>query len=83
MTIFVYYASMSSCEGCALRSKCTTSLQTRRVWRWENGDVLDAMQARLERAPEKMQLRRQTVEHAFGTIKGLDGLHALPHQDPA
>jgi len=27
------------------------------------------MQARLERAPEKMQLRRQTVEHPFGTIK--------------
>ena len=27
------------------------------------------MQARLERTPERMQLRRQTVEHPFGTIK--------------
>ena len=31
------------------------------------------MQARLDRAPEKMQLRRQTVEHPFGTIKGWMG----------
>ena len=31
--------------------------------------MLDDMQARLERTPEKMQLRRQTVEHPFGTIK--------------
>ena len=73
MTIFVYYASTSSCEGCALRSKCTTSPQTRRVRRWEREDVLDAMQARLDRAPEKMQLRRQTVEHPFGTIKAWMG----------
>lgn len=31
--------------------------------------MLDEMQARLHRAPEKMQIRRQTVEHPFGTIK--------------
>ena len=69
MTINVYYASTSTCRGCALRSKCTSSAQSRRIRRWEKEDVLDAMQARLDRAPEKMQLRRQTVEHPFGTIK--------------
>ena len=73
MVIISYYASTSTCQGCALRSKCTTSAQSRRIRRWEKEDVLDEMQARLDRAPEKMQLRRQTVEHPFGTIKGWMG----------
>jgi hypothetical protein len=35
--------------------------------------VIDAMQARLDQAPEKMGIRRQTVEHPFGTIKAWMG----------
>jgi hypothetical protein len=35
----------------------------------EHEDVIDAMQRRLDREPEKMRVRRQTVEHPFGTIK--------------
>jgi transposase len=31
------------------------------------------MQARLDRDPEKMRVRRQTVEHPFGTIKAWMG----------
>ena len=31
--------------------------------------MLDRMQTRLERMPEAMTIRRQTVEHPFGTIK--------------
>ena len=31
------------------------------------------MQARLDRNPDKMRLRRQTVEHPFGTIKSWMG----------
>ena len=31
--------------------------------------VIDAMQERLDRDPEKMRVRRQTVEHPVGTIK--------------
>ena len=31
------------------------------------------MQARLERTPEAMTIRRQTVEHPFGTIKAWMG----------
>ena len=31
------------------------------------------MQARLDKAPEKMGIRRQTVEHPFGTIKAWMG----------
>ncbi|MGF6917974.1 hypothetical protein OKW28_004356 [Paraburkholderia sp. 40] len=41
--------------------------------RWEHEDVLDEMQARLDHAPEMMRIRRQTVEHPFGTIKAWMG----------
>jgi hypothetical protein len=58
----------TKCAGCALKSKCTPAKE-RRVKRWEHEAVLDAMQERLERAPQSMRLRRQTAEHPFGTIK--------------
>ena len=45
----------------------------RRVKRWEHEAVLDAMQERLDRAPETMRIRRQTAEHPFGTIKAWMG----------
>ena len=31
--------------------------------------MLDAMEERLARRPELMQVRRSTVEHVFGTLK--------------
>ena len=37
--------------------------------RWEHEAVLDAMQRRLDRKPDQMKVRRQTVEHIFGTLK--------------
>jgi len=43
------------------------------VKRWEHEGVLDAMQARLDRMPEAMGVRRQTVEHSFGTLKAWMG----------
>ncbi len=52
----------SHCQGCALKDQCTPSAQ-RRVSRWEHESVLDAMQSRLDQAPEMMRIRRQTVEH--------------------
>ena len=35
--------------------------------------MLDKMQARLDRMPEAMIIRRQTVEHPFGTLKAWMG----------
>jgi len=35
--------------------------------------VLDMTQARLDRMPEAMIIRRQTVEHPFGTLKAWMG----------
>ena len=41
------------------------------------------MQARLERDPTRMQLRRQTAEHPFGTIKAWMGAtHFLSRRLP-
>lgn len=58
----------SSCKQCVFKAKCTPS-ENRRVTRWEHEDVLDAMQTRLDLAPDSMRIRRQTVEHPYGTIK--------------
>ena len=62
----------SNCKQCALKTQCTPSPQ-RRITRWEHEDVLEAMQRRLDLAPESMRIRRQTVEHPFGTIKSWMG----------
>jgi hypothetical protein len=62
----------TACQACALKSKCTTGKE-RRISRWEHEAVLEAVQARLDRNPDKMRERRQTVEHPFGTIKSWMG----------
>jgi transposase len=62
----------SDCQQCPLKEDCTPGPQ-RRVTRWEHEAVLDEMQARLDHAPEMMRIRRQTVEHPFGTIKAWMG----------
>ncbi|GLU38376.1 hypothetical protein Pssp01_24690 [Pseudomonas sp. NBRC 100443] len=41
----------------------------RRLKRWKHETILEAMQQRLDRQPEMMSVRRQTVEHSFGTLK--------------
>jgi transposase len=62
----------SDCKGCALKSKCTHGEQ-RRIKRWEHEAVLDDMQSRLNAQPDAMLIRKQTVEHPFGTIKSWMG----------
>jgi len=62
----------SHCPQCQIKAKCTPS-DYRRVSRWEHEEILDAMQRRLDRAPDSMRIRRQTVEHPFGTLKAWMG----------
>ena len=62
----------TACQACALKAKCTTGKE-RRISRWEHEAVLEAVQARLDRNPDKMRVRRQTVEHPLGTIKSWMG----------
>jgi transposase len=66
------YWDQASCQACALKPKCTTGKE-RRVRRWEHEAVIDAMQARLDRKPDAMRIRRATVEHPFGTLKAWMG----------
>ena len=70
MTLRNYWTS--GCGTCAIRSHCTTGKE-RRIKRWEHEAVLEAMQKRLDQVPQAMILRRQSVEHPFGTIKAWMG----------
>ena len=58
----------SACPRCPIKAQCTTG-EYRRITRWEHEAVLEAMQERLDRKPDSMRVRRQTVEHPFGTLK--------------
>jgi hypothetical protein len=58
----------NACTSCPLKSKCTTGPQ-RRISRWEHEHVLEAVQQRLDANPQAMGMRRETVEHPFGTLK--------------
>jgi len=69
---FDFYRHLSACFTCPLRPRCTPT-KLRRIKRWVNEDVLDRMQDRLDRMPEAMGVRRQTVEHPFGTLKAWMG----------
>ena len=55
----------NACQGCAIKHSCTTGKE-RRITRWEHKHILEAVQRRLDEHPEKMRLRRETVEHPFG-----------------
>lgn len=51
--------------------------------RWEHEAIVDAMQVRLEQDPGKMKVRRQTVEHTFGTLKyWMGATHFLTKTQP-
>jgi len=63
----VYYqAEANDCGNCSLKSRCTQAAK-RSVTRHLYDDVLNRMQQRA--TPDKMRLRRCTVEHPFATLK--------------
>ena len=66
MNLHRYWSS--NCQSCHLKPQCTTGAQ-RRVTRWEHEEILEEAEKRLAREPGKMQVRSQTVEHPFGTLK--------------
>jgi transposase len=73
----------SAYPRCPIKSRCTPS-DYRRIARWEHEQVLDDMQHRLDRTPQASRLRRQTVEHPFGTLKAWMGsTHFLTKTLPA
>ena len=67
----------NACQGCSIRARCTPAKE-RRIRRWEHEHVLEAVQRRLDENPSAMRVRRETVEHPFGTMKArLGATHFL------
>jgi hypothetical protein len=56
-----------------LLDQCLSGLRRqtppRRITRWEHEHVLEAVQKRLDKNPQAMRQRRETVEHPFATLK--------------
>jgi transposase len=69
-TIHKYWSS--NCPACPRKGQCTIS-KYRRISRWEHEAVLEALEQRLDREPERMRIRRTTSEHPFGTLKAWMG----------
>jgi transposase len=67
-----HYRHLTACSSCPLKPRCTPD-KLKRLKRWRHEAVLDQMQARLDRMPDAMGIRRQTVEHPFGTLKAWMG----------
>jgi len=70
MTLHRYWSS--ACPTCPMKAQCTTGTN-RRITRWEHEEILERMQARLEKNPEASRQRRSTVEHPYGTLKAWMG----------
>jgi len=69
-TLLKYWSS--ACPRCPIKAQCTTA-KYRRVARWEHEHVLEALEQRLDKEPERMSVRRTTAEHPFGTLKAWMG----------
>jgi transposase len=65
---FRYYWT-NACPGCALKAQCTTDPRFHRIKRWEHEGVLERIEQRVKANPVVLKLRKQLVEHPFGTIK--------------
>jgi transposase len=58
------------CNNCELKSKCSINKRgRRRITRWVDEAILEAMERRVADHPEKLELRKCLAEHPFGTIK--------------
>jgi len=66
------YWSTAACGSCQIKLQCTPSKE-RRVTRWVHEHLVEAVQKRLDANPDAMRVRRETVEHPFGTIKARMG----------
>ena len=66
------YWSTAACLACTIKRQCTTSKE-RRITRWLHEHLVEEVQTRLDANPDLMRVRRETVEHPFGTIKARMG----------
>jgi len=64
-----YWVSDPTCRSCQMKPQCSNSKQPRKITRWEHQGQLDQMDKVMASMPDSMLIRKQTVEHPFGTIK--------------
>ena len=73
-----HYRNLTACLTCALKPRCTLD-KVKRLKRWEHESVLDKMQKPGSTTCRRaMTIRRQTVEHPFGTLKAWMGSTHFP-----
>ncbi len=72
MKQYNYRSRAPVCAVCHLKKQCTTA-PSRRIKRWEHEDRLDDLETELHKEPDAMLIRKQTVEHPFGTLKAWMG----------
>ena len=73
LTIKRYFLDIMTCRACDLKPQCSKSSGQRRMARWEHQDKIDRMNELMATMPDSMLIRKQTVEHPFGTIKSWMG----------
>lgn len=65
----IRYYSTKACRICESKSHCTRNKRGRRISRWVDEAILEAMGERVRANPEKMKKRKELAEHPFGTMK--------------
>jgi hypothetical protein len=78
-----YWVDAPTCRACELKPQCSNSKQPRRITRWMHQGQLDQMDVLMMSMPDSMLIRKQTVEHPFGTIKSwMESTHFLTRRLP-
>lgn len=71
------YRTPACNQGCPHRAQCTTGKRGRTIHRWEHEEVIERVEQRVAKQPDKLPLRKQIVEPVFGTIKHAMGQGTL------
>ena len=64
-----YFLDIMTCRACSLKPQCSKSKGQRKIALWEHQGQIDQMDDVMAAMPDSMLVRKQTVEHPFGTIK--------------
>lgn len=77
---YSYYVNVyecKECKNCPIKGKCTSSKKGRSISRHIDQEWIDEYQKRMSKryAKEKIKKRKTVVEHPFGIIKWMMGLH--------
>jgi hypothetical protein len=71
-------SATAACQACPLTSPCTRNHGGRRLTRWVDEHLLEAMEQRVRRRPEGMRQRKPLVEPPVGTMnRGWDAGYGL------